>query len=210
MGKIEGSSFTGENMRKQFAPKAFTLIFGAIVVNIVLEEIVRGLQLPLYFNLMATIVVALIAGPLIGILVGFLTNVCLYFMIDTLYLPLSLVSIISALCVGLLVRRGYLITLKGKILSLIITTLVVVLTSSFMAIILYGGESGNGGPWEIANIYSSASQRFIRSLLTMTFVPNLIEIALSFVVGHVAFTFLPRDWISLFTIESMEKESEKA
>ena len=206
MGKIEGSSFTGENMRKQFAPKAFTLIFVAIVVNIVLEEIVRGLQLPLYFNLMATIIVALIAGPLIGVIVGFITNVCLYFMIDTLYLPLSVVSIVSALCVGLLLRRGYFITLKGAIISLIITTLVVVLTSSFKAILLYGGESETGGPWEIANIYSSVSETFVSALLTMTFIPNLIEIVLSFVGAHVALNVLPQDWISLFAREARGKE----
>ena len=59
--------------------KTVGLMVGCTLFNIVLSQFVGTLGLPLYFDCIGTLVAAMTGGFLPGVVVGFLTNVLIFF-----------------------------------------------------------------------------------------------------------------------------------
>ena len=94
--------------------KTLGLVIGGILINILFANIASLLKLPFYLDCIGTISAAITAGFLPGVLVGFFTNVLMYFFNtyvlgakDDMTLYYSVVSVLIAIVAAAFAQKKY-------------------------------------------------------------------------------------------------------
>lgn len=106
-----------ESLKAQFSTKSLVLIPIAVGINLIGGTLCSTLKLPLFLDMIGTIVIACLSGPWVSALCGLLTNVFLALVANPVYLPYSLVSILCGLVTGYMVKAGFFKKIWGVILT---------------------------------------------------------------------------------------------
>lgn len=93
-----------EGIKAQFSTKCLVLIPIAVGINLIGGTLCSALKLPLFLDMIGTIVVACLSGPWVAALTGLLTNLFLALVANPVYLPYAAVSVLCGLVVGYMVR----------------------------------------------------------------------------------------------------------
>ena len=96
-----------EGIRAQFSTKSLVLIPIAVGINLIGGTLCSALKLPLFLDMIGTIVVACLSGIWVSTLCGLLTNVFLALVANPVYLPYSIVSVLCAAVTGYMVKKGF-------------------------------------------------------------------------------------------------------
>ena len=76
-----------EGIKAQFSTKCLVLIPIAVGINLIGGTLCSALKLPLFLDMIGTIVVACLSGPWVAALTGLLTNLFLALVANPVYLP---------------------------------------------------------------------------------------------------------------------------
>ena len=95
-----------EGIKAQFSTKCLVLIPIAVGINLIGGTLCSALKLPLFLDMIGTIVVACLSGPWVAALTGLLTNLFLALVANPVYLPYAAVSVLCGLVVGYMVMAG--------------------------------------------------------------------------------------------------------
>lgn len=126
---------------KMFSKKMIGLVLAGIAVNVCLTRLVSMLGLPLYMDNVGSILVAVIAGPVPGMTVGFLSNL-LSFLHDPGALYFGVLTILIAYVAGKMSQEGFFKKVSGKILAIMSFMLIGGAAGSVIGWFLYGGVVG--------------------------------------------------------------------
>ena len=85
-----------EGIKAQFSTKCLVLIPIAVGINLIGGTLCSALKLPLFLDMIGTIVVACLSGPWVAALTGLLTNLFLALVANPVYLPYAAVSVLCA------------------------------------------------------------------------------------------------------------------
>ena len=96
-----------ERIKSQFSTKSLVLIPIAVGINLIGGTLCSALKLPLFLDMIGTVVVACLSGVWVAALCGLLTNVFLAMAANPVYLPYSIVSIMCAVVTGCMVKAGF-------------------------------------------------------------------------------------------------------
>lgn len=96
-----------EGIRAQFSTKSLVLIPIAVGINLIGGTLCSALKLPLFLDMIGTIVVACLSGIWVSALCGLLTNVFLALVANPVYLPYSIVSVLCAAVTGYMVKKVF-------------------------------------------------------------------------------------------------------
>ena len=141
----QNSSVSRKNtLMGPFTAQKLCVIAIAIVLNVIGGNIALALHLPIFLDSMGTILIALIYGPVYGILPPLLYGLVMGFTVDIFSLYYMPVGMLLGLVTGLVAMRfslkgwrifpgAFLITVPGTIISSIITA------------VLFGGITSSGG-----------------------------------------------------------------
>lgn len=127
----------------RFSVKKLCVIALAIGLNVAGGQIALLLHLPIYLDSMGTILIAILYGPLYGILPPLLYSLVMGFTLDIYSLYFMPVGIILGLVTGLAARF---IRLKGwKIIpAALLITIPGTILSSIITAVLFGGITSSG------------------------------------------------------------------
>lgn len=201
---MEKKSFIA-NVKAQFSTKSLVLIPIAVGINLVGGTLASTLKLPLFLDMIGTVVAAALAGPWVAALVGFLANVFLALVANPVYLPYSLVSIAVALVTGFMVRGGFFKKLWGVALTWIVAVLVSVVVSSTITVLVFGGATGATGSSVLTATLIAASHKIVQSVVASSFIENLIDRAIAFFIAYVLLKRIPKRFISQYAIAGLEE-----
>ena len=112
-----------EGLKAQFSTKSLVLIPIAVGINLIGGTLCSALKLPLFLDMIGTIVIACLSGPWVSALCGLLTNVFLALVANPVYLPYSVVSILCGLVTGYMVKAGLFKKIWGAVLTWLACTL---------------------------------------------------------------------------------------
>ena len=135
-----------QGLKAQFSTKSLVLIPIAVGINLIGGTLASTLKLPLFLDMIGTILSAALAGPWVAALVGFLTNIFLALVSNPIYVPYSLVSIAAGLITGYMIKAGLFKKTWGVILTWLVVTFSSVVISSCITIFVFGGATGATGP----------------------------------------------------------------
>lgn len=118
------------------------LIPVCIAIDWVGHAIATGLRLPLFLDSIGTILGGLLAGPWVGGLAGFITNLISSGTVDPIAAPYSIVSLLLGFAAGIAGYLGWARSPRGWLYLWILCFLVASIGSTPLNIGLYSGQSG--------------------------------------------------------------------
>lgn len=128
-----------EGIKAQFSTKSLVLIPIAVGINLIGGTLCSALKLPLFLDMIGTIVVACLSGPWVAALTGLLTNLFLALVANPVYLPYAAVSVLCGLVVGYMVKAGLFRKKWGVVVIWLVCTLVNAISASLITAFVYGG-----------------------------------------------------------------------
>lgn len=192
-----------EGIKAQFSTKALVLIPICVGINLVGGAIAAGLKLPVFLDMIGTIVSAALAGPWVAALVGLLTNVFLALVSNPVYLPYALVSILSGLVAGYMIKAGLFKNIGGVIVTWLVVTFVSALTASAVTIFVFGGATGATGSSVLTAGLIATMGSILKGVFTSAIVENLLDRGITFAIAYVLLKRIPKKFISQYQVESL-------
>jgi energy-coupling factor transport system substrate-specific component len=132
-----------ESIKKDFVTMTWVLMVVAIAINMVMGQIVVTLKLPVFLDMIGTMLVAVLCGPWAGALTGMLTN-----MIWGIFTPDSFPWFPVAMAIGFVTGWCAIWGLFKNVWKVMITGFIVAITAALVsapiAVYLYGGITASG------------------------------------------------------------------
>lgn len=180
-----------DRIRDDFTTVAWVLIPVAVGINVVGGTLTNVLRIPLYLDMIGTILLAVLAGPYVAIVGGVLTNVVLSFTASPTLLPFGLVQAAAALAIGYVAVRGWFRVNETRdyaklVGAALLLTLVAVFTSAPIVVLVFGGVTG--GPTSvITGFFLATGEELLTSVLATQFIVEPIDkIASVFIAYFIA------------------------
>ena len=127
----------------KFNTATLVLIPAAIGINYLGKLFASLLKLPLWLDAIGTCLAAVLGGPIIGAVCGAVNNIIYGLTLDPISTVYALTNIGIGIVVGILAYKGFMMNLKGAILTGIIVGIVAVIISTPLNIYYWGGTTGN-------------------------------------------------------------------
>lgn len=197
-----------EGMKAQFSTKSLVLIPIAVGINLIGGTLCSALKLPLFLDMIGTIVIACLSGPWVSALCGLLTNVFLALVANPVYLPYSIVSILCGLVTGYMVKAGLFKKIWGTILIWFACTVTNTISASLITIFVYGGATGVTGSSIFTATLIAATKDIMMSVFSSSFIENLIDKGIAFFIAFIIVQKIPKRFLSQYASDSMEDMEE--
>jgi energy-coupling factor transport system substrate-specific component len=208
MGKQKKKMSFVEGLKAQFSTKSLVLIPIAVGINLIGGTLCATLKLPLFMDMIGTILSACLAGPWVAALVGLLTNIFLALVSNPVYLPYSLVSIGCGLVTGYMVKAGLFKKIWGVVLTWLACTLVSVIIASTITILVFGGATGVTGSSVLTATLIAASKKIVESVFASSFIENLVDRGIAFFIAYILLRKIPKRFLSQYTVDANYDEEE--
>ncbi len=140
----------------KFPVAAFALIPAGIGINYIGKFFAELLKLPLWLDSIGTVLSGMLAGPVIGALVGIINNLIYGFTLSPISYVYAITSGVVGLVAGFMAYKGWISSIKKALFLGLIVGLVAATVSTPLNMQFWGGQTGN--IWgDILFAYLSAS-----------------------------------------------------
>lgn len=182
----------------QFSTKSLVLIPIAVGINLIGGTLCSTLKLPLFMDMIGTMVIACLSGPWVAGLCGLLTNVFLAIVANPVYLPYALSSVLCGLVVGFMVKAGLLKKLWGILLIWLACSAVNTVTASMITVFVYGGATGVNGTSILTAALTVAWKNILISVFSSSMLENLIDKGITLIIVTIVVGKIPRRFMSQY------------
>ncbi|ACZ43014.1 signal transduction histidine kinase, LytS [Thermobaculum terrenum ATCC BAA-798] len=162
------------SISEDFTTRAWVLIPIGIGINVVGGYIAQVLRLPIFLDVIGTILVGVLAGPWVGALAGFLTNIVTGLVVNPTLLPYSATNLAIGLVAGILAVTGWFKSYWKVAVSGIIITIVAVVVSAPITVFVFGGVTGHGTDL-IVGYFLATGNQLLSSVLKTSFIVEPID-----------------------------------
>jgi energy-coupling factor transport system substrate-specific component len=158
----------------------------AAALNIVGGYINTILNLPIFLDMIGTMVTAVILGPWWGALVGAITNIVNSFISGPISLPFALCNVVGALVWGYANQWGWMKKQWSFFLTNIAVAFFVSLTAVPIYVFIFGGATGH-----FADVMTAAFLAMGQNLIVSVFSSNiLVSLADKIISGYVGLAII--------------------
>lgn len=198
-----------EGLKAQFSTKSLVLIPIAVGINLIGGTLCSALKLPLFLDMIGTIVIACLSGPWVSALCGLLTNIFLALVANPVYLPYSVVSILCGLVTGYMVKAGLFKKIWGAVLTWLACTLTNVVAASAITILVYGGATGVTGSSVLTATLIAATKDIVTSVLSSSMIENLVDKGIAFLIAFIIVKKIPKRFLSQYAADAEDNDEEE-
>lgn len=184
---------------KGITTKSLVLIPIAVGINLVGGTLCSTLKLPLFLDMIGTILLACLSGPWIAALCGFMTNLFLAIVANPVYLSYSVVNICCGLVTGWLVRAGMFKNKWGLLVTWLACTLTNTITASLITIFVYGGATGLNTSSLVTAALIATTKKIVVSVFSTSMIENLIDKGIVFFIAYSLYKQIPKKFISQYS-----------
>ncbi|MDT2448583.1 ECF transporter S component [Enterococcus avium] len=170
----------------------------AVGINLIGGTLCSALKLPLFLDMIGTVLVACLAGPWVAALCGLITNLFLAIVTNPVFFPYALVSILCGLVTGYLVMAGFFKNIGGAIFTWLACTLTNSFTSSLITIFVYGGATGINTSSLATAALIAATKEIVLSVFSTSIIENLIDKGLVFLIVYWLVKKIPKRFSSQY------------
>lgn len=173
------------------------LIPAAIGINYVAKLFASVLKLPLWLGTLGTCISACLAGPIVGGIAGFLTNIIYGLTIDPVSTVYSITAAAIGVSVGIAAHLQFLDTWQHILVTSLIVAMIAVIISTPLNMIYWGGTTGN--VWGDAVFAAMGSKGFFASFVDELVVDIPDKIVVLFIAVGI-YKVLPKGLIALYQV----------
>ena len=180
------------SIKEDFSMVALLTIPICVAVNIVGDQIVRLLQLPIFLDVIGTVLIAMLSGPWTAAVTGILTNLCMGITSSPTLIPFAITSAAVGLVAGAFARKKWFTTQKWKLVVIVVALiLTTICTASPITIFGFGGVSGHGGQSVAIASLMAAGTNIVTAVIGTDFWVNLVDRSLSILVSFAVIKVIP-------------------
>lgn len=198
----------GNSLKQQFSTKSLVLIPIAVGINLIGGTLCSALKLPLFLDMIGTIVIACLAGPWVAALTGLLTNLFLALVANPVYLPYAVVSVLCGLVVGYMVKAGLFKKAWGIVLIWLALTLVNAVSASMITVFVYGGSTGLNSTALLTATLMVALKDILLSVFSSSIIENLIDKGIAVLIAFAIVKKIPPRFISQFAAGALNDDED--
>lgn len=169
---------------------AWILIPVGVGINLAGHFIAQALRLPIFLDVIGTIIVGVLAGPLAGALAGLVTNVAAALILTPTWLPYAIVNILIGVAAGYLARAGWFDDVPRTIGSGLILSVIGIVVSAPITVFVFGGVTGSGSDI-IRGALIATGRQLMETVLTTSVIFEPIDKILSALVAYAIVRNLP-------------------
>lgn len=196
-----------ENIKKQFSTKTLVLIPIAVGINLIGGTLCSTLKLPLFLDMIGTVVVACLSGPWVAAITGLLTNIFLAIVANPVNLPYAVVSVLCGLTVGYMVKLGLFKKWWGAVLVWLAITLVNAISASIVTVFVFGGATGINGTSVLTATLVVAMKNIFASVFSSSIVENLVDKGIAVLVAYFIVKKVPKRFLSQYAISMIDDQN---
>ncbi|MEO1772485.1 ECF transporter S component [Candidatus Enterococcus ferrettii] len=185
-------------LHKNFSTKALVLIPIAVGINLVGGTLCSALKLPLFLDMIGTVLVACLAGPWVAALCGLITNLFLAIVTNPIFFSYALVSVLCGVVTGYLVMAGFFKNIAGAICTWLACTLTNSFASSLITIFVYGGATGVNASSLATAALIAATKEIVLSVFSTSLIENLVDKGLVFLIVYWLVKKIPKRFSSQY------------
>lgn len=197
-----------EGLKSQFSTKTMVLIPIAVGINLIGGTLCSALKLPLFLDMIGTIIIACLSGPWVAALCGLLTNLFLAIIANPVYLPYSIVSILCGLVTGYMVQAGLFKKAWGVLVIWFTCSVTNTVVASLITIFVYGGATGVNGTSVVTATLIAATKDIVTSVFSSAFIENLIDKGVTFLIAYIIVQKIPKRFLSQYASDSLEEDDD--
>ena len=196
------------HISSQFSTKGLVLVPIAVGINVIGGTVTSALKLPLFLDMIGTIVVACLSGPWVAALCGLLTNIFLAIVSNPVNLPYAAVSVLVALAVGYLIKAGCFQHWWGVVIVWVVCTLVNAASAALVTTFVFGGATGLNGTSVLTAGLVTAMKNVLASVFSSAIMENLLDKGITIVVAYMLVRKIPRRFLWQYAAGSLGQEPE--
>ncbi|WP_278866050.1 ECF transporter S component [Varibaculum cambriense] len=197
-----------DGIKAQFETKALVLIPIAVGINLVGGTLCSTLKLPLFLDMIGTIVIACLSGPWVAALTGLLTNVFLAMVANPVNLPYAVVSVLCGLVVGYMVKAGLFKKWWGAVLVWLVLTLVNAVSASLITTFVFGGATGINGTSVLTAAFAVIMKDIFASVFSSAIIENFIDKGIAVLVAYLIIQKIPKRFLSQYQYSTISHSSK--
>jgi energy-coupling factor transport system substrate-specific component len=183
---------------KQLTTKSLVLIPIAVGINLIGGTLCSTLKLPLFLDMIGTIIIACLSGPWIAGICGLVTNIFLAIVANPVYLPYSVVSILCGVVTGYLVKWGLFKNAWGAVIMWLVCTLTNTISASLITIFVYGGATGINTSSLATAALIAATKEIVFSVFSTSMLENLVDKGIVFLIAYSLYKKIPKRFASQY------------
>ncbi|MEJ2266770.1 MAG: hypothetical protein P8X95_25280 [Anaerolineales bacterium] len=184
------------NFRKEFSTVTWVMIPVAIAINIAIGQL--ALSLPIYLDMIGTVLVGVLAGPWAGALTGLLANLIWGLTgLNVTYAPFAAVAAVIGMLAGLFSEGGWLRSWWKSILAGVITGVVASLLSAPISAYVWGGVTGAGTDVLVA-IFRNFGLGVLGASMAQGAVSDPLDKAITYLIVFLIVQALPMRFLARF------------
>ena len=172
----------GASIRRDFTLMAILLIPVAIAINVVGGQLAKTLQLWIFLDSIGTFIVAMLAGPWIGLVTGVL-SVLLLSVGDVTMLPWAGLAGLMGLVVGGLARLGWFTTWGRAFGGFLIVAGSSIVLSAAVTMLFFGGFTTSGVSVLTGLINENTGLTLFQSVIASHVVGEVLDKGISIAVA---------------------------
>lgn len=182
-----------KNIGREFTTRALVLIPVAIGLNVIGGTLTRVLKIPLFLDVIGTILLAIIAGPWVALVAGVSTNLILGITTSPSTAFFAVVQAAIALVVGWMAVRGWFREISDAVdygrlfIAGVILALVSTFTATPIQVIVLGGFSGAGQDAAVGALMATGSsilEAVFATQFTIDIIDKLLSLGIAYMVAR--------------------------
>ena len=170
--------------------RSFVLILIGIAVNVALSRLVGALGLPLYLDVVGTVIVSSLSGYIPGIIVGLVTNIIKSFS-DTSSMYYGTLNVLIALVAAFATRRKFYKKVYKVIITIFVCAFIGGVGGSILTWLLYGFANVGVTSSLAQKIYETGHFSEFWAQFTADFLTDLADKAITIIIVTILLLVLP-------------------
>lgn len=192
---------------KKLSLLTVSLIPIGVAVNFIGGQLTNLLKLPVYLDVIGTMIIGILGGPLAGVIVGALSNIINSITSPT-NLPYIIVSIAIGLVSGLLSEKGMLLTKKKTFISGILLAILGTAMSAPITAFVFGGITGSGDSFIIIAL-QSIGIGLLPATLIATLTTEILDKVISCFVCYSILNSISERYLANFSLGKIYIDNRK-
>lgn len=195
-------------MKKNLSIVAILLIPIGVAINFVGGQIATLLKLPVFIDVIGTILVSALAGPIFGGFTGLVTNLILGISAPD-YIPYAVVNIAIGLVAGLCAKKKCFTSVKGLAIASISIWAITQLTAVPITVLVFGGVTA-GGSSVITAFLAAAGQSLWQAVFTTSLITETVDKVISVVIVYFIIKAIPKKTLLQFPLGNIYLKEENS
>ncbi len=182
-----------QGLKHDFSLIALLLIPVGVSLNVVGYQLSSILKLPVFIDMIGTLLVSMIAGPWIGALTGGLGNV-VNGMLNPVAIAYGFVSVCVGLIAGYFSKWRFYNNIVGIIFSCTVLAVVSAFTAAIVTVFMFGGVTGAGTDL-ITAAFLAAGKELWNSVLSTNLISGVVNTVINFGISWIIVRRIPNRFL---------------